>query len=63
MRREVLQRFFVVLHGTLGSYLRDALHEGGATLVACLPAPSSYAFVHACFLSFFAGGFHYSPCN
>jgi hypothetical protein len=31
----------VVLHGMLGSYLRDALHEGGATAVACLHAPGA----------------------
>jgi hypothetical protein len=34
-----MQRLFVVLHGTLGSYLRDAMQEGGAASVACLPAP------------------------
>jgi hypothetical protein len=33
-----MQRLSVVLHGTLGSYLRDALQEGGAAAVACLPA-------------------------
>jgi hypothetical protein len=43
VRREFMQRFSVVLHGALGSYLRDALHEGGAPAVACLPAPRSQA--------------------
>jgi hypothetical protein len=32
-----MQRHFVALHGTLGSYLRDALHEGSADAMACLP--------------------------
>jgi hypothetical protein len=35
----VHQRLSVALHGTLGSYLRDALHEGIADAVACLPVP------------------------
>jgi hypothetical protein len=47
--RELLQRLFTTLHGTLGSYLRDALYEGGAEVLAsylpfsralsCLPLP------------------------
>jgi hypothetical protein len=37
IRREFMQRISVVLHGTLGSYLGDALHESGATAVACMP--------------------------
>jgi hypothetical protein len=44
MRREFMQRVSVVLHGTLGRpNLRDALHEGGACVVACLNAPRAYA--------------------
>jgi hypothetical protein len=39
VRREFLQRLFAALHGTLGSYLRDALHEGIAEAVACLSVP------------------------
>jgi hypothetical protein len=35
--REFMQRLFVALHGTLGSYLRDGLQEGSADIVACLP--------------------------
>jgi hypothetical protein len=38
-RREFMQRLCVALHGTLGSYLHDALHEGSADGVACLPVP------------------------
>jgi hypothetical protein len=38
-RRGFMQLISVVLHGMLDSYLRDALHEGGAADVACLPAP------------------------
>jgi hypothetical protein len=40
VRREFIQRLYAVLHGTLGSYLRDALREGGAAAVTCLPAPT-----------------------
>jgi hypothetical protein len=36
LRREFMQR--LSLHGTLGSYLRDALQEGSAEAVACLPS-------------------------
>jgi hypothetical protein len=37
VRREFMQRLSAALHGTLGSYLRDALHEGNANaLVYCL---------------------------
>jgi hypothetical protein len=32
------RRFSAALHGTLGSYLRDALQEGSADAAACLPA-------------------------
>jgi hypothetical protein len=34
--REFIQRHFVTLHGTLGSYLRDAMHEGSVDVVECL---------------------------
>jgi hypothetical protein len=37
--REFMQRLSAALHGTLGSYLRDALHEGSADAVACLHVP------------------------
>jgi hypothetical protein len=39
VRREFMQRHSAALHGTLGSYLRDAFQEGSADAVACLPAP------------------------
>jgi hypothetical protein len=39
MRREFMHRLSVVIHGTLGSYLRDALQEGGTTDVSSLHAP------------------------
>jgi hypothetical protein len=39
MRRELMQRLFAAINGTLGSYLRDALHEGNADAVACLLVP------------------------
>jgi hypothetical protein len=39
VRREFMQRLYAALHGTLGFYLRDALQEGNADAVACLPVP------------------------
>jgi hypothetical protein len=36
---EFMQRLFVVPHGALGPCLRFALHEGGASAIACLRAP------------------------
>jgi hypothetical protein len=36
VRREFMQSLYVALHGTLGSYLRNALQEGNADDVACL---------------------------
>jgi hypothetical protein len=39
VRRELMHRLSVVLHDTLGSYLRDALQGGGAAAFACLPTP------------------------
>jgi hypothetical protein len=39
VRRELMQRLVVALHGTLGSCLRDALQKGSADAVACLPVP------------------------
>jgi hypothetical protein len=46
VHRKIMQQLFVVLYGTLvGSYLRDALHEGYASDdVACLPAPRAQAW-------------------
>jgi hypothetical protein len=39
LRREFMQCLSIVLHGTLGSHLRDALQEGNGTDVACFPIP------------------------
>jgi hypothetical protein len=39
VRREYMQRLSVALHGTLDSYLRDALQEGSVDVVACLLVP------------------------
>jgi hypothetical protein len=36
VRREFMQHLSAALHGTLGSYLRDAFHEVSADAVACL---------------------------
>jgi hypothetical protein len=39
VRRKFMLCLSVALHATLGSYLRDALHEGGACIIACLLGP------------------------
>jgi hypothetical protein len=43
VRREFMQRLCIALHGTLGSFLRDALQEGSADVVACLRVPRAWA--------------------
>jgi NAD-specific glutamate dehydrogenase len=50
VRREFMQRLLDALHGTLGSYLRNALQEGSVDAVACLLVPRAQAF--SCFLLF-----------
>jgi hypothetical protein len=44
VRREFMQRLSAALHGTLGSYLRDAFDEGSADAVACLSIPRAKVF-------------------
>jgi hypothetical protein len=44
VRRVFTQRLYVALHGTLGSYLRDALHEGSVDV------PRAWVFPRFCFL-------------
>jgi hypothetical protein len=44
VRREFMQRLVAALHGTLGSYLRDALHEGSGDAVAFFFVPRAYVF-------------------
>jgi hypothetical protein len=39
VQRKFMQSLSTDLRGTLGSYLRDALHEGNAHVVACIPFP------------------------
>jgi ABC-type microcin C transport system permease subunit YejE len=39
VRREFMQRLSTALHGTLGSYLRDALHWGIDDTGTCLHVP------------------------
>jgi hypothetical protein len=63
VRREFMQRLFYVLHGTLGSYLRDVLHEGRVTVVACLRAPWAFGFFDSRLVPCLAGGFHCFLCN
>jgi hypothetical protein len=49
VRRDFMQRVHVVFHGTLGLYLRDALHEAGGAAVVCLFAPRAEAYVPSVF--------------
>jgi hypothetical protein len=49
-----MQRLSDALHGNLGSYLRDALQEGSADAVACLPVPRPCRFFPRVF--FLLGG-------
>jgi hypothetical protein len=65
VRREcIIQRCCAVLHGTLDSYLRDALHMGGANVDDCFPAPRVVDFVPCFFyFHFFASGSRYFLCN
>jgi hypothetical protein len=46
-----MQHLSLVLHGPLGSFVRDALHEGGANAVASLLAPRDEASVAVFFSS------------
>jgi hypothetical protein len=39
VRSEFMQRLSTALHGTLGSYLRDAFQEGSVDAVTCLHVP------------------------
>jgi hypothetical protein len=43
VQREFKHRLYAALRGTLGSYLRDALHEGIAHVVVCLNVPRALA--------------------
>jgi hypothetical protein len=43
VRREFMQRLSTDLRGTLGSYVRDALHSGSDDSVACFPVPRAWA--------------------
>jgi hypothetical protein len=44
VRRYFMQHLSTVLHGSLGSYLRDALHEDNVDVAACLFVPRAWAF-------------------
>jgi hypothetical protein len=55
VRREFMQRLFSTLHGTLGSYLRDAFEESNNDVVACLVVPP--CLVSPLFF-FLLGGLH-----
>jgi hypothetical protein len=61
VRREFMQRLFATLHGTLGSYLRDAFQEGSADTLACLLFLGLRFFPHL-FL-FLLGGIHCFSCK
>jgi hypothetical protein len=60
-----VQRRSTTVHGTLGSYLRDALQEDSADAVACFPVPRAYACgifssFYIIFLVYASRGFHTS---
>jgi hypothetical protein len=55
-----MQRISLVLHGTLGSYLCDAVQEGGEVAVACLRASRGLKLL--CF-PLFLHVFHCFLCN
>jgi hypothetical protein len=44
VRREFMQHLYTALHGTLGSYLRDAFQEGSSNVVACFRVPRALVF-------------------
>jgi hypothetical protein len=41
VRHEFMQRLSLALHGTMDSYLHDALHEGNVDVVTCLHVPQA----------------------
>jgi hypothetical protein len=45
VRREFMQHLFAALPRNLGSYPRDALHEGNADVVACLRVPRNLVLI------------------
>jgi hypothetical protein len=45
-----MHRLYVILYGTPGSYLRNALHEGGEYLVARLVSPRAKALLCLTFI-------------
>jgi hypothetical protein len=47
-----MQRLYAALHGTLDSYLRDALHEGSVDAVAYLLVPLLVTLMSACNILF-----------
>jgi hypothetical protein len=49
VRCEFMRRLSAVRHDTLGSYLLDAVRDGGATDVVCLPALWVFYFFSFCF--------------
>jgi hypothetical protein len=55
VRREFMQRLCAALHGTMGSYLRDALQEGSADAVAYFQFLGLRFFPR---FFFFPSGFH-----
>jgi hypothetical protein len=57
-----MRSLFVALYCTLGSYLPDTLHKGGAAAITCLPGPRAKASFRP-FPPVFAGGLHSSLCK
>jgi hypothetical protein len=44
VRREFMQRLSTAFHDALGSYLRDALQEGSANAMTCLPVLRAWVY-------------------
>jgi hypothetical protein len=57
VQREFMRRLYAALRGTLGSYLRDALHEGIDDVVVCLHVPRAMACGALFSLLLFVGWF------
>jgi hypothetical protein len=58
-----MQHYIAALHGTLGSYLRDAFQEGSADAVACLLVPRALVFSLILFCSVAYAAFSYKKGN
>jgi hypothetical protein len=56
-----MQRLSSTLHGTMGSYPRDALQEGSVDAIACLFVPRAYVFSSSLLFAWWPQVFSSSP--